>query len=226
MKKFLELLNKKGIKYLIQDNKITVDGNLNLRNRGIKALPENLSINGDLILTHTKIEALPKNFSISGSLNLANTEITALPESLSVKGDLNLTMTKIKVLPENLFIGSSLYLGFTEIEALPENFSIKGDLDLKYSKIKILPDNLSVGTGLYLDKIQNIAYRKNCEDNPQIIFACWVNDGFAIQMNDFFGTFQEFEKMVDEKYSGEISIKYKKMADTCIKELTEKLKIL
>nr|WP_179854599.1 hypothetical protein [Gilliamella apicola] len=45
-------------------------------------------------------------------------------------------------------------------------------------------------------------------------------------MNDFFGTFQEFEKIVDEKYSGKIAIEYKKLADTCIKELTEKLKIL
>jgi hypothetical protein len=188
MKKLLELLNKKGIKYLIQDNKITIDGNLNLRNRGIKALP--------------------KNFFIGGSLYLGFTEIEALPENFSIKDDLDLKYSKIKILPENLSIG--------------------GKLNIESTSIRELPDNLSVGTGLYLDidKIQNIAYCKNCEDNSQTIFACWVNNGFAIQMNDFFGTFQEFEKMVDEKYSGKIAIEYKKLADTCIKELTEKLKIL
>ncbi|WP_218965106.1 hypothetical protein, partial [Snodgrassella alvi] len=115
-----------------------------------------------------------------------------------------------------------------EIEVLPKNLSIGGNLNLESTKIKVLPENLSVGGKLYLDidKIQNIAYSQKCEDSSQTIFACWVNNGFAIQMNDFFGTFHEFENMVDANYSEEIAIEYKKLARTCIKELTEKLKIL
>ena len=46
---------------------------------------------------------------------------------------------------------------------------------------------------------------------------------FSIQTVGFFGSLKSFKKMVDEKYSKEIAIIYKKLAKECIDELTKKL---
>ena len=51
--------------------------------------------NGNLDLSNTKITALPDNLTVGGGLDLSGTKITALPDNLTVGGGLYLSGTKI-----------------------------------------------------------------------------------------------------------------------------------
>ena len=51
--------------------------------------------NGNLDLSNTKITALPDNLTVGGGLYLIGTGITALPDNLTVGGGLDLSGTKI-----------------------------------------------------------------------------------------------------------------------------------
>lgn len=46
---------------------------------------------------------------------------------------------------------------------------------------------------------------------------------FPFKQLFFFGSLDSFGKMVDEKYSNEIAIIYKKLAKECVDELAKKL---
>ncbi|KFC08213.1 hypothetical protein GTGU_01500, partial [Trabulsiella guamensis ATCC 49490] len=98
-------------------------------------------------------------------------------------------------------------------------------LDLRGTGITSLPDNLTVGGSLYLDveSISNIAYRKNCGYSGRTIFAAWTGTEFKIAAGCFFGTIEEFEDAVDDKYDGDAAEAYKKAGRDCVAELTEKL---
>ncbi|MGA8121099.1 hypothetical protein [Rouxiella badensis] len=162
--------------------------------------------------------------SVGGSLYLEGTGITALPDNLSVGGYLDLEGTGITALPDNLSVGGSLYLRGTGITALPDNLSVGGYLDLRGSSITALPDHFSC-EGLYLDpqRISNVAYRENCGYSSRTIFAVWNGSEFRIAAGCFYGTLDEFETAVDEKYSGSAAETYKKAGQDCVSELTEKL---
>ena len=112
------------------------DGNLDLRNTGITALPEGLTVGGWLDLRGTGITALPEGLTVGGSLYLRGTSITALPEGLTVGGSLYLRGTSITALPEGLTVGGSLDLSGTGITALPEGLTVGGWLDLSGTGIK------------------------------------------------------------------------------------------
>ena len=91
------------------------DGNLDLHNTGITALPDNLTVGGWLDLSGAGITALPDNLTVGGTLYLSGTGITALPDNLTVGGTLYLSGTGITALPDNLTVGGSLDLSGTGI---------------------------------------------------------------------------------------------------------------
>ncbi len=113
----------------------------------------------------------------------------------------------------------------TQITALPDSLTVGGGLDLSGTQITALPDNLTCES-LYLDveHIQNISWRKNCGYSNRTIFAVWTQGNFNIAAGCFFGPLDVFENRVTEKYgSGSAGAAYKRAAQECIAELTEKL---
>ncbi|MCZ0823799.1 hypothetical protein, partial [Dickeya solani] len=97
-------------------------------------------------------------------------------------------------------------------------------LYLRGTGITSLPDSFSCDS-LYLDpeKISNVAYRENCGYSGRTIFSAWTGTEFKIAAGCFFGTIEEFEEAVDEKYSGSTAEAYKQAGRKCVEELTEKL---
>ena len=111
------------------------------------------------------------------------------------------------------------------VEALPDNLTVGGSLYLRGTSITALPDNLTVGGSLYLrpEKITNVSYRENCGYSSRTIFAMWTGKEFRIAAGCFFGSIEQFEQAVDDKYDGNAAEAYKKAGRDCVAELTEKL---
>ena len=106
------------------------------------------------------------------------------------------------------------------------NITVTNNLDLEdVSGIDALPDNLTVGGSLYLrpEKITNVSYRENCGYSSRTIFAVWTGKEFRIAAGCFFGSIDQFEQAVDDKYDGSAAEAYKKAGRDCVAELTEKL---
>ena len=82
-----------------------------------------------------------------------------------------------------------------------------------------------MGGSLYLrpEKITNVSYRENCGYSRRTIFAVWTGKEFRIAAGCFFGSIDQFEQAVDDKYSGSAAEAYKKAGRDCVAELTEKL---
>lgn len=51
----------------------------------------------------------------------------------------------------------------------------------------------------------------------------WTGKEFRIAAGCFFGSIDQFEQAVDDKYSGSAAEAYKKAGRDCVAELTEKL---
>ena len=111
------------------------------------------------------------------------------------------------------------------VDALPDNLTVGGSLYLRGTSITALPDNLTVGGSLYLrpEKITNVSYRENCGYSSRTIFAMWTGKEFRIAAGCFFGSIEQFEQAVDDKYDGNAAEAYKKAGRDCVAELTEKL---
>ena len=106
------------------------------------------------------------------------------------------------------------------------NITVTHNLDLEdVSGVEALPDNLTVGGSLYLrpEKITNVSYRENCGYSSRTIFAMWTGKEFRIAAGCFFGSIEQFEQAVDDKYDGNAAEAYKKAGRDCVAELTEKL---
>lgn len=106
------------------------------------------------------------------------------------------------------------------------NITVTHNLDLEdVSGVDALPDNLTVGGWLYLrpEKITNVSYRENCGYSSRTIFAMWTGKEFRIAAGCFFGSIEQFEQAVDDKYDGNAAEAYKKAGRDCVAELTEKL---
>ncbi|HCD7490960.1 TPA: hypothetical protein ND476_001377 [Enterobacter asburiae] len=106
------------------------------------------------------------------------------------------------------------------------NITVTHNLDLEdVSGVDALPDNLTVGGSLYLrpEKITNVSYRENCGYSSRTIFAMWTGKEFRIAAGCFFGSIEQFEQAVDDKYDGNAAEAYKKAGRDCVAELTEKL---
>ncbi|EHC1066260.1 hypothetical protein JY216_004661, partial [Salmonella enterica subsp. enterica serovar Chomedey] len=97
-------------------------------------------------------------------------------------------------------------------------------LDLSGTGITALPDHFSCNS-LHLDaeRISNIAYRKNCGYSSRTIFAAWTGKEFRIAAGCFFGSIEQFEQAVDDRYDGDAAEAYKKAGRDCVAELTKKL---
>lgn len=106
------------------------------------------------------------------------------------------------------------------------NITVTHNLDLEdVSGVDALPDNLTVGGSLDLrpEKITNVSYRENCGYSSRTIFAMWTGKEFRIAAGCFFGSIEQFEQAVDDKYDGNAAEAYKKAGRDCVAELTEKL---
>ncbi|ECK3002014.1 hypothetical protein ABE326_004812 [Salmonella enterica] len=110
------------------------------------------------------------------------------------------------------------------VDTLPDNLTVGGGLNLSGTSITALPDHFSCNS-LYLEaeRISNIAYRKNCGYSSRTIFAAWTGKEFRIAAGCFFGSIEQFEQAVDDKYDGDAAEAYKKAARDCVAELTVKL---
>ncbi|UMR98587.1 hypothetical protein [Escherichia coli] len=107
-----------------------------------------------------------------------------------------------------------------------ENITVTHNLDLEDVRgVDALPDNLTVGGSLYLEpkKITNVSFRENCGYSGRTIFAMWNGKEFRIAAGCFFGTIDEFEQAVDDRYDGAAAEAYKQAGRDCVAELTEKL---
>ncbi|EMD4263624.1 hypothetical protein VQ326_001661 [Salmonella enterica] len=185
----------------------------------------NITVTNDLDLEDVScVDTLPDNLTVGDWLDLRGTSITALPDNLTVGDWLDLRGTSITALPDNLTVGGGLDLRGTSITALPDNLTVGGGLDLRGTSITALPDHFSCNS-LYLEaeRISNIAYRKNCGYSSRTIFAAWTGKEFRIAAGCFFGSIEQFEQAVDDKYNGSAAEAYKKAARDCVAELTVKL---
>jgi len=89
-----------------------VEGNLDLSDTPITALPDGLTVGGWLDLSNTPIASLPDDLTVGGNLHLSDTPITALPDGLTVGGDLYLRGTQITSLPEDLTGGGMVVMNY------------------------------------------------------------------------------------------------------------------
>ncbi|WP_080070730.1 hypothetical protein [Salmonella enterica] len=110
------------------------------------------------------------------------------------------------------------------VDTLPDNLTVGGRLYLIGTSITALPDHFSCNS-LYLDaeRISNIAYRKNCGYSSRTIFAAWTGKESRIAAGCFFGSIEQFEQAVDDRYDGDAAEAYKKAGRDCVAELTKKL---
>lgn len=151
-KEKIKVLRDLGCDVQVIDGKPTVKGWLDLIDRGITSLPDNLVVGGHLdIKTCSEITSLPNNLVVGGWFDISGTKITSLPDNLIVSSSLYLGNTKITSLPNNLAVGGWLDLSGSEITSLPDNLVVGGSLDLRGSEITSLPNNLVVGGGLFLN---------------------------------------------------------------------------
>jgi len=146
---------------------ITAEQYINLADKDVDFIPDNLTVQGSLILTNCKkIHKLPKGLKIQFALILIKTNISELPDDLRIKGNLDISNTqiyefkrnpsegkviiqntKIKYLADNLTFKSLVLKGNSFIE-IPENLTVDLDLSIVDSAIKTFPSSMKVGRDL------------------------------------------------------------------------------
>lgn len=95
----------------LTNDELTFNYSLDLRNKNITTLPDNLTIiDGGLFLTYSKIKTLPNNLTVGKSLFLTNADITSLPDNLYVGRNLYIEGTKIDKIPNNLRIENEFWV--------------------------------------------------------------------------------------------------------------------
>jgi len=155
---------------------LVINGNLNLSEKDISMLPDNLTINGSLDLRCCcEMEEFPENLVVKGNIYLdsdfehrynttmqvfgqmSEVDTDELPDNFTVGGDLVIDSCS-KKLPNNLTVGGSLNLKGSKITELPRGLKVMGNLNCDALPLKSLPDDLYVGGNLDLFKtlIKNI----------------------------------------------------------------------
>jgi hypothetical protein len=66
---------------------VIVNQSLNIGNREIVSLPENLTINGTLIIGHKWFKYLPNRLTIKKDLDIKNAHINRIPDDIMIEGD-------------------------------------------------------------------------------------------------------------------------------------------
>ena len=129
-----------------------VNRSLNLANKGLERLPDNLTVEGDLIIDFNPIDSLPTGLTVNGSLSFRNTSIAELPPDLNVR---NLTIENLPIqeLPPGLAVRNLKLIG-SAITSLPDDIRIKDALVIKNTNIAELPQHLA--GSLYLLELDNV----------------------------------------------------------------------
>jgi hypothetical protein len=130
---------------------LVINGNLNLADRLITMLPDNLTINGSMdIRSCCDMERLPENLTINGNLYIDSCFEERLPTSIKVRGQIS--QISGDEIPQGFSVGGDLEVSkFTD--SLPDNLTIGGSLDLRQTKIKQLPAGLKVYGNLCLNHL-------------------------------------------------------------------------
>ena len=126
--------------WIIEDNILKVKKTVDLRNKNITWLPNNLNVGWDLILSNNPITKLPENLSVE-SLNINNTSISKIPDSLKIYCCLNMENTKVTEIPNIKYIG--IYAANSPINKIPENLFVR-DLDISNTNVTELPKDLKI----------------------------------------------------------------------------------
>lgn len=107
---------------------------------------------GNLNIIERPLLSLPQNLKVGGSLTLMFTGIKSLPSGLIIGKDLNITHEKnLKSLPPDIQVGRNIRIGAIEGGLiLPDNLTVNGNLDISDSGIENLPNGLKVGKDLDL----------------------------------------------------------------------------
>lgn len=138
------LWRKARIRFIEKGDRLYYDDHLDLRDKNIEYLPDNITVKYDLMLEWSSMKRLPKGLIVGGCLNAAITGDVGLPEGLRVGGYLNLKWTNISTLPENLVVSAGLIIDGTKISSIPNSAIIKGDLYLWDTEVKHLPKGLTI----------------------------------------------------------------------------------
>jgi hypothetical protein len=84
---------------------------------------------GDLNINNKNITKLPNDLYVDGMLDLDGCErLTKLPDKLYVGKTLSIIKTNIEELPDNLYVGGNLFLMEVSIEEIPNNLYVGWNL--------------------------------------------------------------------------------------------------
>ena len=75
MQEFIEILKQLNVSYTLENDKLTINDDLDLSHTQIKELPKGLTVDGTLYLCNTQIKELPDDLTVGGSLELYGTQI-------------------------------------------------------------------------------------------------------------------------------------------------------
>jgi hypothetical protein len=104
---------------------------LDLRETGLRALPERLEVAHNLVLADTLISVLPPGVRSGGPMILEGAPLLRLPDGFKAASNLNLRHTLVTTLPDGLEVGGDLWLAGATLQSLPRGLRVVGDLDLR-----------------------------------------------------------------------------------------------
>jgi len=145
--------------YNITENlNIIVNNSLDLQNKEIKSIPNNLYVHGYLFLENNPIAKLPENLTTTWTLNINNTNIEELPPfpNFNISGPLYARDGKLKYIPDNFSAKNSLILSNSPISKLPKNLHVGKFLYIAGTNITELPEDLDVGQFVCISPSFNI----------------------------------------------------------------------
>jgi len=132
-------------------DRLHVAGNLEMaRVKGLKRLCSTLTVTGDMALySCDELEELPENLVVGGELTVHCGALASIPRGLRVSGDVDLMSRQDIQFPEDLVLAGGLDLSSCyNLRRLADDLVINGDLRLdSCRKLECLPKRLSV-TGL------------------------------------------------------------------------------
>lgn len=81
----------------LNNNDLTINGNISFSERRITKLPNNMKVYGNLDLYGTNLEKLPNNLYVEGYVCISYTKIVTLPDDLIVNGCLHCYFSPLAV---------------------------------------------------------------------------------------------------------------------------------
>jgi|694.fasta_scaffold85085_3 hypothetical protein len=156
-----------------------VNRSLNLANKGLERLPDNLTVEGDLIIDVNPIDSLPAGLTVNGNLSLRNTSIAELPPDLNVR-NLTIENSPIQALPPGLSVRDLKLIG-SAITSLPDDIRIRDALVIKNTNIAELPQHLANTLwSLTLEGVRGISLPRSMNVPGSFIVLNAHNEGDVI----------------------------------------------